>query len=95
VSDDKGAVYAFERRSGRSLWKQDRLANRQLSLPLAVGSEIVVGDLEGYVHFLARDSGAFVARMATGGSPIRAAPIRLPAGCLVQTHSGGLFALAL
>ena len=95
VSDDKGAVYAFERRSGRSLWKQDRLANRQLSLPLAVGSEIVVGDLEGYVHFLARDSGAFVARMATGGSPIRAAPIRLPAGFLVQTHGGGLFALAL
>ncbi len=95
VSDDTGAVYAFERRSGRSLWKQDRLANRQLSLPLPVGSEIVVGDLEGYVHFLARDSGAFVARMATGGAPIRAAPIRLPEGCLVQTQSGGLFALAL
>jgi outer membrane protein assembly factor BamB len=95
VSDDTGAVYAFERRSGRSLWKQDRLANRQLSLPLPVGSEIAVGDLEGYVHFLARDSGAFVARIATGGAPIRASPIRLPEGCLVQTQSGGLFALAL
>src|SRR5207249_10592407 len=35
-----------------------------LSVPLAAGSAIAVGDLEGYVHFLARDSGAFVARIA-------------------------------
>lgn len=94
VSDDKGAVQALEIRSGRSVWKQDRLANRQLSLPLPIGSEIVVADLEGYVHFLARESGAFVARIATGGTPVRAAPIRLPTGFLVQSQSGGLYALA-
>ncbi|MDA8109255.1 MAG: outer membrane protein assembly factor BamB [Betaproteobacteria bacterium] len=96
VSDDKGAVYAFELASGRSLWKQDKLANRQLSLPLPLGSEIAVGDLQGYVHFLARESGAFVARVATDGSPIRAAPVRLPGrGFLVQTQGGGLYALSL
>ena len=94
VSDDKGAVQALERRTGRSVWKQDRLANRQLSLPLPIGADVVVGDVEGYVHFLARDSGAFVARMATDGTPIRAAPIRLPTGFLVQTQGGGLYALS-
>jgi len=94
VSDDKGGVQALDRRTGRSVWKQDRLANRQLSLPLAIGADVVVGDLEGYVHFLSRESGAFVARMATGGTPIRAAPIRLPTGFLVQTQSGGLYALS-
>jgi outer membrane protein assembly factor BamB len=94
VSDDRGAVHALERASGRSLWRQDRLAHRQLSLPLALGAEIAVGDLQGYVHFLARDSGAFVARQATDGGAIRAAPLRLAQGFVVQTASGGLFAIA-
>lgn len=94
LSDERGAVHALDRSNGRSLWKQDRLANRQVSRPLPLGEQIVVGDLEGYVHLLARDSGAFVARRATDGSPIRAAPIALPRGFLVQTQAGGLFALA-
>ncbi len=95
VSDDKGAVYAFDRADGRSMWKQDKLAYRQLSLPLSLGAEIALGDLQGYVHFLARESGAFVARIATDGSPIRAAPVRLPGrGFLVQTQDGGLYALS-
>ena len=95
VSDDRGAVHALDRSNGRSVWKQDKLANRQLSVPLAAGNAIAVGDLEGYVHFLARDSGAFVARFATGGGAIRNAPVALPSGLLVQTQNGGLFALAL
>jgi outer membrane protein assembly factor BamB len=95
VSDDKGAVHALDRGSGRSIWKQDRLTNRQLSLPLPLGTEIAAGDLQGFVHFMARESGAFLARAATDGSPIRAAPQRLPGGFLVQTQAGGLYALGL
>jgi outer membrane protein assembly factor BamB len=56
---------------------------------------VAVGDLQGYVHFVARESGAFLARQATDGSPVRAAPIRLPEGFLVQTQNGGLYALNL
>lgn len=95
VSDDQGALHALDRFTGRSLWKQDKLAHRQLSLPYPAEAAIAVGDLEGYVHFLARDTGAFVARIATDGGAVRAAPIRLPSGFLVQTRNGGLFALAL
>jgi outer membrane protein assembly factor BamB len=95
VSDDRGAVHALDRSSGRSLWKQDRLAYRELSLPLPLGEEIVLGDLKGYVHALTRDSGAFAARVATDGSAVRAAPLRLPEGFLVQTQDGGLYVLAL
>ena len=94
VSDDKGSVYAFDRSDGRSVWKQDKLSNRETSLPLPLDSDIVVGDLEGYVHFLARESGAFVARFATDEGAIRAAPIRLPTGVLVQTLDGSLYALS-
>lgn len=94
VSDDRGTVHALDRSNGRSLWKQDRLAHRQLSLPLPLEAQLAVGDLQGYVHLLSRDTGAFVARVATDGSAVRAAPLRLPAGLLVQTQGGGLFALA-
>jgi outer membrane protein assembly factor BamB len=95
VSDDRGSVHALDRSNGRSLWKQDRLAYRQLSQPAGGAEAVAVGDLEGYVHFLARDSGAFVARYSTGGGPVRVPPQRLPSGVLVQTQGGELYVLAL
>lgn len=94
VSDDQGAVHALDRTSGKSVWKQDRLAHRRLTMALPVGAEIAVGDLQGFVHLLARESGAFVGRMATDGSAIAAAPLRLKSGFLVQTRAGNLYAFA-
>jgi outer membrane protein assembly factor BamB len=94
VADDRGAVHALDRSSGRSVWKQDRLAYRQLSLPLPLGADIALGDFQGYVHLLARESGAFTGRASTDGSPVRAAPIAVPGGFVVQTQGGTLYALA-
>lgn len=98
VSDDRGAVHALDRTTGRSVWKQDKLSLRQLSLPLPVDNAVAVGDFEGYVHFLARDTGAFVARFDSSRGPVRAAPAfigALTSAFLVQTQDGALFALAL
>jgi outer membrane protein assembly factor BamB len=95
VADERGAVHAFDRTNGQSVWKQDRLAHRRLSTPLPGGVAVAVGDFEGYVHFLARESGALLARHETGGGAIRTAPVALPSGLLVQTEGGRLFALAL
>jgi len=95
VADEKGAVHSLDRTNGRSVWKQDRLANRELTLAQAAGSEVVFGDLQGIVHYVARDSGAFVGRAVTDGGKIRAAPIRLANGVLVQTLNGGLYLLSL
>jgi outer membrane protein assembly factor BamB len=95
VSDDKGAVHELDRSNGRPVWKQDKLAYRQLSIPAPVGNVVAVGDLEGYVHFLSRDTGAFVARYSSGGGPVRAAPLALASSLLIQTQDGTLVALAL
>jgi len=93
VSDDKGAVHALDRAGGTSVWRQDKLYLRSLSAPFALGRAIVVADVQGYVHFLARDSGAFIGRAATDGSPVSTNPIALPGGgFLVQTRKGGLYA---
>lgn len=95
TSDDKGAVHALDRSGGTSLWKQDKLRLRNLTAPLALGQEIAVADVEGYVHFLARDSGAFVGRASTDGSAVSANPVPLPdGGFLVQTRRGGLYAFS-
>lgn len=93
VSDDRGAVQALDRSNGQAVWKQDKLSYRQLTLPLPEGQAIVIGDFEGFVHFLARESGAFVSRFETRGGAVRAVPIALPAGLLVQTEDGSLHAL--
>ena len=94
VSDDKGSVHALDRAGGTSVWKQDKLFLRRLTAPLALGQYIAVGDVEGYVHFLSRDTGAFSGRVATDGSPVDASLTRLDNGFLVQTRKGGLFAFS-
>jgi len=42
---------------------------------------------------MARESGAFIGRYETKGGAVRAVPISLPAGLLVQTEDGSLHAL--
>ena len=93
VTDDKGAVHALDRNSGASVWKQDKLAQRGISRPLALGSHVMVADYQGVVHLLRREDGAFAARGNTDGSAVRADPARLGSGALVQTVNGGLHAL--
>jgi len=96
VTDDKNAVLALEKSNGASLWRQDKLAGRNVSAPLALGRNVVVGDLEGYVHLLSREDGSFVARIATDGSSINAPPVALDStSFLVQTRNGGVYAISV
>jgi len=96
VADETGAVLALDKRTGASIWKQSKLAGRELSGPLSLGSHVVVADIEGYVHVLSRDNGAFEARVATDGSAITAPPVALDRTTfVVQTVNGGIFAIAV
>ena len=47
VTDDKDAVIAYDKNSGRAGWRQDKLARRQVTAPLALGAWVVVADGEG------------------------------------------------
>ena len=96
VSDDKGTIFALDRSGGTSVWKQDRLFHRKLTAPLPLGREVAVADVQGFVHFLARDTGSFVGRAATDGSPVLASPVQLDTGkFLIQTRNGALHAMAV
>ena len=92
VVDDLGAVQALDVRSGAAFWKQEGLLRRWPGTPVAVGDYVVVGDFEGFLHWLSLDDGSFVARQRHGKDGIRAAPLAI--GDIVYTTSadGGLAA---
>ncbi|MBI4195316.1 MAG: outer membrane protein assembly factor BamB [Betaproteobacteria bacterium] len=96
VTDDRNAVVALDRTSGASIWKQDRLFGRGVTAPLAFGRYVVVGDFEGYVHFMSREDGSFVGRAATDGSAVISPPVALDlTSFVVQTRNGGVFAITV
>ena len=93
VSDDKGAVHALDMASGASIWRQDKLSLRRLTAPVARRGYVAVADVQGVVHFLSRDDGSFIARLATDGSPVVAPLQKHGNGILVQTSKGGIYAI--
>jgi outer membrane protein assembly factor BamB len=95
VTDDKGAVYAYNRDTGTSAWKNDKLAFRHLSTPVSYGRAVAVGDYQGYVHFLSREDGAFLARAATDGSAISSTPLVAGSNLIFQTQNGTVTAIAV
>lgn len=93
VADDKGVIYALDRSSGSSLWKQDKLKHRRLSAPVVRRGLVAVADAEGVVHFLSREDGSFAARQKTDGTPVRAPLQMLGSAVLVQTTGGSVSAI--
>lgn len=91
-ADERGTVAGFSRDTGGSLWRSTSLSGRRLSAPVSYGRAVVVGDKEGYLHFLSREEGALLARISVG-SQVRATPIVAGANLIVQTRDGKLLAL--
>ncbi len=94
AADVRGGVTAYTRDAGLNVWRNDQLANRRLSAPVSFGRAVVVGDGQGYVHFLSRESGAFIGRVSTDGSAIASTPLVAGANLIFQTQSGAVVALA-
>jgi outer membrane protein assembly factor BamB len=63
VTADDGSVEAFDRNTGRSLWKQDALKYRDVSGPVRLGRFILVVDGEGYLHLLSNVNGSIMGRL--------------------------------
>lgn len=93
VTDDKGSVYAFDRGTGNNAWKSDKLSLRHLTAPVSQGRFVVVADIEGYLHFLDREDGALIGRIATDKSPIISRMTAADRVLIVQTSKGNLFAV--
>lgn len=85
---DKDHVVAVDIRSGTELWQNQQLEYRLLSAPAVVNGYVVMGDSEGYLHWLDPYTGDFVAQQQTDGSGIAVPPQPLGDGYLVVTRDG-------
>ena len=93
VTDSDSLVWALDRRNSASLWRQDRLKGRELTAPLGLGEFVIVGDFEGYIHWLSRDDGRMLARVRVDGSGIIAPPVAYGDIVLIYGKGGSLTAL--
>ncbi len=73
--DEKGEVHALDLNTGAQVWRQEGLHGRAPSAPVATATHVVVGDFEGYVHWLDKDDGSLVGRYKMGGEAIKAKPV--------------------
>ena len=93
VTDERGSVRAFRKSDGAPVWSQDKLRGRGLTAPAVNERSVVVGDIEGYVHFLDPANGEFVSRIATDGSPVLSRVVAFPGGAVVATLAGSVVPL--
>jgi outer membrane protein assembly factor BamB len=93
LSDSESHVWQLDQRTGSSLWKQKDLHQRQLSAPAAYESYVVVGDFEGYVHWLSSSDGRQLARFQVADSAIDAKPIVVDDTVYIYSKDGTLAAL--
>ena len=92
ISESNGDLWLLDRRNGATQWKQDQLSNRGLTRPAFYGKFVVVGDQEGYLHWIDSGSGEFVARVRAGKKGFAAAPLTVGTTLYVLTNNGDLIA---
>ncbi len=93
VSDTSSHVWQLDQRNGASLWKQDKLFNRILTAPLTYEDYVVVGDYDGYLHWLAVSDGRQLGRVKVADSAIEAKPVVVDNIVYVYSKDGTLAAL--
>ncbi|WP_342147550.1 outer membrane protein assembly factor BamB [Rickettsiella endosymbiont of Aleochara curtula] len=93
ITDTEGGVWAFDRATGELLWQQHLLKHRGLTAPAIFGNSLIIGDREGYIHWLAQSDGHPLARdLVHDNASIIANPIvDYPIVCIL-TREGGLSA---
>ena len=95
ITDPTGIVFGLDKTGGSALWQQPGLARRSLTGAAVQGDYAVVGDYDGYVHWLKLDNAEFAARSRVGGKALRAAPVVADGIVLVQNVDGELTAFSI
>jgi outer membrane protein assembly factor BamB len=93
LSDSAGDVWQLEQGNGYSLWKQDALHFRLLTTPITYDNYVVVGDYEGYVHWLSRSDGRLLNRIKVAGDAIDSTPVVMDEMVYIYAKDGTLAAL--
>ncbi|WP_404358126.1 outer membrane protein assembly factor BamB [Methylotuvimicrobium sp. KM1] len=93
ISDVSSDVWQLDQRNGASLWKQSDLHQRKLTAPVAYDNYVVVGDFEGYLHWLSKSDGRQMGRIRITDAAIDAQPVVVDDVLYVYAKNGVLAAL--
>ena len=88
VTTADSSVVALRRRDGTPVWTQEAMLRRSLTGPALAGDRLVVGDFDGYLHWLDTATGQMVARGKTGAGRMSNTPVVAGDLLLLQTDSG-------
>lgn len=74
--DDEDVLHGLDKETGQTLWSQKALRGRRLSPPaITAEGEVVVGDLEGYLHVLSANDGKLLGRARISDEGITTRPV--------------------
>lgn len=83
-----GKILAYDLITGEKLWENTQLLNRNLSNPVMLGSDLVVGDFDGVLNLIDPSTGNLIGRSKTKGD---VTSLRVIDGQLyVSTQKGAL-----
>ncbi|RPH28316.1 outer membrane protein assembly factor BamB [Buttiauxella warmboldiae] len=91
--DQNDRVVALNADGGVTLWTQSDLLHRNLTSPVLYNGYLVVGDSEGYMHWINADDGRFVAQQKVDSSGFQTEPVVASDKLLIQAKDGTLYAL--
>ena len=92
---DDGEVIALARSSGNEIWRNDSLLRREPTLPVPFNLTVVVGDLDGYLHFFSSIDGEPLARLRFGNNAITSKPLVIADRLYIQSDSGQIGAFVV
>jgi outer membrane protein assembly factor BamB len=95
LTTNRGVVYALNRNDGLELWSSTALTNRQVTGPVVFEDYIVVGDFDGYLHWLDQETGEILARHHVDGSGIYVTPTVQGGILYSQARNGQLEAIKI
>ncbi|GLR10468.1 outer membrane protein assembly factor BamB [Mixta theicola] len=91
--DQDDRIVALNADGGVTLWRQSDLLHRNLTSPVLYNGYIVVGDSEGYLHWLNTDDGRFVAQQKVDGSGFQTEPVVASDKLLIQAKNGEVYSI--
>ncbi len=90
--DQNDRIISLTIDGGVTVWAQSDLLHRGLTSPVLYDGYIVVGDGEGYMHWINTSDGRFVAQQKVDSSGFQTDPVVAGNKLLIQARDGNLYA---
>jgi outer membrane protein assembly factor BamB len=95
LTDESGHVVAYDQNSGAEIWRQDKLQGRKTTAPTYINGHLIIGDYEGWLHWLSAEDGHFIARYKLGKHSIQVKALSREELLIAHSSSGKIVALRL